>query len=621
MRILIIEDNESDFKLASHELQSALNSPEIKLVQNESDFIVELQQNPPDVIITDYILPNFDGMRVLQLTLEKNPLIPVIIFTGSMNEEVAVECMKAGASDYVLKSNYKRLPFSVKEAHKKRKAIEEKIKAEEKLKESETLFRTLTESTLVGIYLIKDNKFVYVNDQFTRIFGYSRKELINKMGPADLVSDHFRNLINTELEKRRQNLDYHSNFIVESKTKSGNQLFVEVFSKVIELANEKYILGSVIDITDRILSEMEVQKSELLFRTIWENSIDAMRIVDENGIVIKVNQAYCELFNKTEEELLNKPFSIVYDELSINDYIKTFCERIQMNEIPSKLEMEMKLWNKEQKYLEARNKIITIEDKKYVLSIFRDMSERKKYEEELIRAKEEALEMSRLKSNFLANMSHEIRTPLNGMIGFSELLMESLEGEQRDWAKIIHNGSLRLLETLNMILDFTQIESAKITPYFSTFNAKEIVWEISKLFEQAANKKGLKLELICDESEVTVKCDEKLLRRIVSNLVNNAIKFTLKGKVQIYLKSQDDNFVISVSDTGIGIPEDKLDLIFQEFRQVSEGLGREFEGTGLGLTIVKKYVEILNGKILVKSKVGEGSIFTVILPKQPALKS
>ncbi len=134
MRILIIEDNESDFKLASHELQSVLNSPEIKLVQEEQEFLAELKNNHPDVIITDYVLPKFDVMRVLQMTLQENPLIPVIIFTGSMNEEVAVECMKAGATNYVLKSNYKRLPFSVKEALKKRKAIEEKINAEEKLK-------------------------------------------------------------------------------------------------------------------------------------------------------------------------------------------------------------------------------------------------------------------------------------------------------------------------------------------------------------------------------------------------------------------------------------------------------------------------------------------------------
>lgn len=621
MRILIIEDNESYFKLASHELKSVLNSPEIKLVQNEQAFLEELQNNPPDVIITDYVLPKFDGMKVLQHTLQENPLIPVIIFTGSMNEEVAVECMKAGAIDYVLKNNYKRLPFSVKEALEKRKVIEEKIKAEEKLKESETLFRTLAESTLIGIYLIKDLKFVYVNDQFTRIFGYSREELMNKMEPTDLVTNRFSKLIKTELEERSKNSDYHSNFIVEAKTKSGNQIFIEVYSRMIELAGEKYILGSVVDITDRILSEIEVQKSELLFRTIWENSLEAMRIVDENGIVIKVNQAYCELFEKTEEELFQKPFSIVYDESSKNEYIKSFSERIKKDEIPTKLEMTMILWNKKQKYLEARNKIITIEGKKYVLTIFRDISERKRYEEELIRAKEEALEMSRLKSNFLANMSHEIRTPLNGMIGFSELLMETLDGELKGWAKIIHNSSLRLLETLNTILDFTQIESAKIVPFFTTFDAKNIILEISKLFEQAANKKGLNLGVLCEDSEVIVKCDEKLLRRIVSNLVNNAIKFTLKGKVQIQLKSEADNFVISVSDTGIGIPEAKLDIIFEEFRQVSEGLGRKFEGTGLGLTIVKKYVEILNGKILVRSKVGEGSTFTVILPKQPALKS
>ncbi len=112
-----------------------------------------------------------------------------------------------------------------------------------------------------------------------------------------------------------------------------------------------------------------------------------------------------------------------------------------------------------------------------------------------------------------------------------------------------------------------------------------------------------------------VKCDEKLYRRIATNLINNAVKFTFKGEVNVILTEDDGNFILRVQDTGIGIPEDKFDYIFLEFRQVSEGLGRQFEGTGLGLTIVKKYVEKLNGKIEVRSKVGEGSTFTVYLPK------
>ncbi len=511
--------------------------------------------------------------------------------------------------------NYKRLPFSVKEALNKKEALIQKSEAERKLKESEKLFKTLAETSIIGIYLLKDLKFIYVNEGFLNIFGYNKNEVIDKMGPLDLVVSESKELLKQSLIDRLEGKVDKVNLILKAKTKKGHYIFIEFFSRVIELNNEKHIIGAVIDITDRILSELEVQKSELLFRTVWENSIDAMRLVDENGIVVKVNQAYLNLFKVTEEQVLNKPFYLVYDESCYNENITKFSERIKTNSIPEKIEMDMLLWNKEKIYLEARNKILVIDNKKYVLTIFRDMTERKKYEMELIKAKEEALEMSRLKSNFLANMSHEIRTPLNGMIGFSELLKEHLEGDYKEWATIIHNGSLRLLETLNTILDFSQIEADKVIPYYTEFDVKDLTENVVRLFSQVAIKKGLSLNFHCNLKNTKVKCDEKLYRRIATNLINNAVKFTFKGKVNVILTEDNGNFILRVQDTGIGIPEDKLDYIFLEFRQVSEGLGRQFEGTGLGLTIVKKYVEKLNGKIEVRSKVGEGSTFTIYLPK------
>lgn len=616
MKILIVEDNEYDAKLALHELESLPEKPEIMIVEKEEDFRKALEEFNPDVLITDYILPDFDGKKALKIALEYNKFLPVIIFTGSMNEEVAVECMKAGATDYVLKNHYKRLPFAVKEAISKKQTIIQKLEADKKLRESENLFRTLAETSIIGIYLLKDWKFVYVNDGFLNIFGYDRNEIVNKLGPLDLVSPESKDFVKQSLIDRLEGKIDQINLILKAKTKKGQDIFIEIFSRVIELNNEKHIIGAVMDLTDRILAEIEVQKSELLFRTVWENSLDAMRLVDENGIVIRVNQSYLNLFKVTEEQVLNKPFYLVYDASSHNENITKFSERVKANTIPEKIEMDMILWNKEKIYLEARNRILNIDNKKYVLTIFRDMTERKKYELELIQAKEEALEMSRLKSNFLANMSHEIRTPLNGMIGFSELLKEHLEGEYKEWATIIHNGSLRLLETLNTILDFSQIEADKVIPYYTEFDVKDLTENVVRLFSQIAIKKGLSLNFHCNLKNNKVKCDEKLYRRIATNLINNAVKFTFKGEVNVILTEDNGNFILRVQDTGIGIPEDKIDYIFLEFRQVSEGLGRQFEGTGLGLTIVKKYVEKLNGKIEVRSKVGEGSTFTIYLPKK-----
>lgn len=616
MKILLVEDNDSDAKLAEQSLQSLSNDLEIKRVETQEEFLKTLGDFNPDVIITDYILPDFDGMIVLKLTQQFNELIPVIILTGSMNEEVAVECMKAGATDYVLKNHYQKLPFAVREALEKIKAIKEKREAQERLRDSEALFRTLTEASLVGIYLVKNYKFTYVNEGFLNIFGYSRDELINKLGPVDLVAEESKEFVRKIIEAKLTSETISTNYVIKARNKAGQHIFIEFFSRAITLKNENYILGAVVDITDRIISEIEVQKSEILFRTVWENSMDAMRLVDENGIVIRVNQAFYDLFEINEKEIIGRPFYIVYDESSRNDNIELFSQRVKSDSIPDKIEMEMLLWNKKKIYMEARNKILIIDGKKYVLTIFRDISERIRYEMELIRAKEEALEMSRLKSNFLANMSHEIRTPLNGMIGFSELLKDSLDGESQQWAEIIYNGSLRLLDTLNTILDFTQIEADKIIPYYVQFDVGEVTRDVVKLFEKAAEKKNLDLIFQCEKENFLVKCDEKLYRRILSNLVNNAIKFTLKGRVIVSVSEENEYFTVKVSDTGIGIPEDKINLIFEEFRQVREGLGRQYEGTGLGLTIVKKYVEKLNGKILVESKVGEGSTFTIYLPKE-----
>ncbi|MCX8056952.1 MAG: PAS domain S-box protein [Ignavibacteria bacterium] len=617
MRILLVEDNDYDVKLFTELLKNSFPHSEIKRVMIENDFVDTLNNYNPDVIITDYILPNFDGMKVLKLTQELNPFIPVIILTGSINEEIAVECMKAGATDYVLKEYHQKLPYSIREALEKAKAIREKIIAEEKLIENELLFRTITEASMVGVFLIKENKFTYVNEGFTNIFGYSREELINKLSLIDLIPLELKSTTEQKLNSLINGSINTLSFVTKAINKFNQEIYVEIFTKRVALKNENYIMGAVINVTDTILYQMEVQKSELLFRTIWENSIDAMRLIDENGLVIRVNKAYCDLFEKSENELLGKPFFIVYDESSYEHNIDRFKERLQKGLIKDKIETQMTLWNKRKIYLEARNKILKIDNKTYILTIFRDVTQRIQYELELIKAKEEALEMSRLKSNFLANMSHEIRTPLNGMIGFSELLKEHLTGEHKEWAEIIYNGSIRLLDTLNTILDFTQIEADKVVPYFQEFDAREVTCDIVKLYEKIAERKKIKLQFECEDDKIPFVCDEKLYRRIVSNLVNNAVKFTLKGSVCVKLLYENGFLRLDVKDTGIGIPADKLDYIFEEFRQVSEGLGRQFEGTGLGLTIVKKYVEKLNGKISVSSEVGVGSTFSVTLPINP----
>ena len=246
-----------------------------------------------------------------------------------------------------------------------------------------------------------------------------------------------------------------------------------------------------------------------------------------------------------------------------------------------------------------------------------DITERKRAEEAILKAKEKAEEASRLKSNFLSNMSHELRTPLIGILGYSEIMMNELANSNYgDMASTIYQSGSRLLETLNMILTLSKVESEKVNLNLSDVSINELVDEVRILFDSVAKKKNIELKSSYPPEGLSIKSDAKIIREILNNLVNNAVKYTEKGSVLIEVKRNvlTNEIMLRVKDTGIGIPKDKLDIIFEEFRQASEGLARNFEGTGLGLSITKKFVQLLGGKIFVESQVGIGSTFTVVLP-------
>ncbi|MBI3258380.1 MAG: HAMP domain-containing protein [Ignavibacteriae bacterium] len=242
-----------------------------------------------------------------------------------------------------------------------------------------------------------------------------------------------------------------------------------------------------------------------------------------------------------------------------------------------------------------------------------------KMTEDLIESKKHAEEMYRLKSSFLANMSHELRTPLVGILGFSELLTTTSDlGKVHEFSEFINFSGKRLMETLNLILDISRIEAGETKLQFEEIDIIDKIEETINLFSISAKNKNLKLTYESSVSKLIIVSDAKGIDSILSNLINNAIKFTSDGVVKIKvntMKEENSNWiVIDVVDTGIGIVEKDMDMIFQEFRQASEGLSRSFEGTGLGLSVTKKYVNLLGGSISVASTLGKGSNFTVKLP-------
>ena len=253
-----------------------------------------------------------------------------------------------------------------------------------------------------------------------------------------------------------------------------------------------------------------------------------------------------------------------------------------------------------------------------IVCVAKDLTPQKHVEAELIRAKEQAEEVSRLKSNFLANMSHEIRTPLTGIIGSTQVLTGELGGEHLEMVEIIQRASIRLLGTINSVLDMARIEAGELQPLAEPVCVAEEAVDTLDVLRTLADGKGLALTLRERTPDVWAAADPGCLHRILNNLIGNAIKFTRAGSVTVEIDATPSEAVLCVRDTGIGVDEDFLPYLFENFKQESTGFDRSHEGTGLGLAITKQLVDLMGGTIQVESAKGVGSTFTVRLPRTDA---
>ena len=481
------------------------------------------------------------------------------------------------------------------------------------------LTRAIEQSPVSIVITDIDGNIKYVNPKFTEVSGYTFEEAIGK-NPKILKSGKTDPSIYVELWNTiLSGEDWYGEFI--NKKKNGEIYFEEAIISPIK--NEEGVITNFVavkeDITEKKKLLDELTKSEIQFRSIWENSIDAMRLIDEDGIIVDVNDAFCKMFQLTKEELIGKPFSVCY--LSDKkDTVKSFKEKYISNTIPKKIETEAILHNKKKMWIDVSNSKVEIDgNPPMLLSIFRDITDKKKMIEELIEAKDKAEEMNRIKSHFFATMSHELRTPFVGIMGFAELLADEVENPQhKEMAYRILQSSKRLTTTLNQILDMTKLEFEQAEINITNFDAIQIVDDVYLQFEKTAKSKNIDFRRNFKIESLFVNTDERLFSEILINLVNNAVKYTEKGWIEISAERKFVNYkdllVVKVKDTGIGIPKEKQEIIWQEFRQASEGLSRRFEGTGLGLSIVRRFAELIKAKVYLEESSPNGSTFVVELP-------
>ncbi|HOL47829.1 MAG TPA: PAS domain S-box protein [bacterium] len=460
------------------------------------------------------------------------------------------------------------------------------------------------------VFICKAEKkeIIKVNKAAIEKFGYSNEEFLT-MTMFDLLYE-----INVEnlKEKEKKILECGKDICeIKMKTKNNKILFIEMHCTLFNYDSTQFIICYIDDKTEKIELEKEYKK---LIKAL-EQSSNVIVITDINGNIEYVNPAFEKLTGYRVDEAIGKNPRILKSGYHDNEFYK-----ILWNTIKSGAVWEGEFLNLKKdgtKFWEAATITPVKNEKNEIVNFIcvkEDITKRKELIDLLNIAKEKADEANRLKSEFLANMSHEIRTPMNAILGFTDILLEEEKDEnKKEYLKLIKQSGNNLLNLLNDIIDFSKIESGKIEIEYREFNLKHLLSHIYNMFKIKAEEKKIDLQLIIDDNVPdNIFLDELRLNQIIVNLVSNAIKFTEKGYVKIHCNREDNNLVISISDTGIGISSDKISKIFKPFEQGDSSISRKYGGTGLGLTITKKLVELMKGQILVKSKENEGSTFKVL---------
>ena len=493
LRILLVEDNESDGALVIRHLSKSDFEISFTRVETGSDFRKELENSSWDIVISDYSLPQFNALVALRILQESGIDIPFIVVSGTIGEETAVEMMRSGAQDYLMKNNLTRLIPAVTRELSDARVRHEHKHAEIARLESEEKFRAVFENSVDAIGISLHGIHVFINPAYATLFGYKNDDEILGLPIINLIAPEERTRILSFIKKRSTDPATPGEYETRGLRKDGT----------------------------------------------------------------------------------------VFD-------------------------------------MEVRVTLLEINREIHTLVIIRNITVRKRAEEQLLEAKLKEEESSLMKSTLMMNMSHEVRTPLNAILGFSSIIsIESGEPDIRQMAERISISGERLLKTLDDILELTQLQSGVIEMKLETTDLEKELTSLINKYTSFATRKNISLGFSCQD-KVFAPIQKSLFEKAIGEIVVNAIKFTGTGRVDVELRNVIIGGVqmaeIKVIDSGIGIAKEHQAVIFESFRQVSGGYNRSHEGTGLGLTISKKIVEMLQGEIFVESEVGTGSRFTVRIP-------
>jgi len=533
IQVLLLEDREVDAELLIRELQRAGYDPQWTRVETEPDFLAEIK-NQPDIILSDYSMPQFSGLRAAELLQKSELNIPFILISGTVGEDVAVEAMQHGATDYLLKDRIGRLGISVARALEQKRLRSERDRAKEALQKAGALQNAIFSSAHFSCIATDEKGVIQLfNVGAERMLGYRAADMVNKITPAEL----------------------HDPQEVIARAKALSQELGTTIAPGFEALAFKASRG-----IEDVYELTKIRKDGTRFPAVV--SVTALR--DGSGGIIGYLLIGTDNTARKQVEEVRKRFEQTLQETNV------------------KLEI----------------------------------------------AKSAAEKANLAKSDFLSSMSHELRSPLNAILGFAQLMESAVPppnpSQIKSIAQILQAGWY-LLKLINEVLDLAVIESGKVSLSKESVSLAEVMSECQSMMEPQAQVRGIRMAFPQFKLPVFVTADRTRLKQIIINLVSNAIKYNREqGSVVVDYKvggplSSDSGAIgpghirISVRDTGAGLPPEKLAQLFSPFNRLGQEAG-SVAGTGIGLVVSKRLVELMGGVIGVESMVGVGSVFWCDLP-------
>jgi PAS domain S-box-containing protein len=503
-----------------------------------------------------------------------------------------------------------------------RREILDRELVEESLRRSEQKYRELVENAnSIILKMDEQGRVTFFNEFAQKFFGYEEHELLGRSVIGTIVPDNTaggRDSVNMIRDLANHPEKYARNEN-ENIRRNGELVWIAWTNKPLydSCGNSAGALCIGNDITELKRTEVQLQ----VFRRVADNAGQGLAMADLEGQITYMNTALLQMLGETE---WNPDRHGNFMEF----FLKEHRQRLQAEILPTIFEHsdwtgELTLLTRTGREIPTLVNLFLIRDDagnpQHIAEVITDLTHQKETEREILRAKESAESADRIKSAFLASMSHELRTPLNSIIGFTGILLQGLAGElnteQKKQMGMIQSSARHLLQLINDVLDISKIEAGQLNLSIERYNLYESFEGVIQTIRLMAEKKGLKLLLDFNPEAGYVVSDRRRVEQILINLVNNAIKFTDRGKVCIKSTLEGGRIVISITDTGIGISPENMSTLFEAFRQIDRGLARRYEGTGLGLSICRGLIEMLGGEIWAKSE-GEsmGSTFTFTLP-------